>query len=50
MLCEGGLQMAYIGTKNVRGDELKPRLEYDMVILGNLQSTCQIGVTGYRRV
>ena len=32
---EGGLQLANIGTKNVREDELNPRLGYAMVIFDN---------------
>ena len=33
--CEGGTQLSDIGTKNVREDELNPRLRYTMVILDN---------------
>ena len=33
--CEGGLQLAVIGTKNIREDELNPRLGYNMIILDN---------------
>ena len=50
MWCEGGLQLVDIGTKNVRGDELNPRLGYYVVRLDNSQNTCKTGVTGYRRV
>ena len=32
---EGVMQLADIGTKNVREDELSPILGYDMVILDN---------------
>ena len=46
--CEVGLQLSYIGTKNVREDELNPGLLYSMVILDNLQNTCTRGVIGYR--
>ena len=48
--CEGGMQLAYIGTKNGRGDELNNRLGYSMVIIKNWQNTCTRGVTGYRRI
>ena len=34
--CEEGLQLEYIGTKNVREDELNPRLVYAMVRLDNI--------------
>ena len=33
--CEGGLKLSDIGKKNVRGDELNPRLGYSMVRLYN---------------
>ena len=33
--CEGGLQLADIGTKNVREPDLTPRMKYIMVILEN---------------
>ena len=33
--CEVGLKLAYIGTKNVREDEMNPRLRYTMVRLDN---------------
>ena len=33
--CEGGLQLADIGTKNVSEPELTPRMKYIMVILKN---------------
>ena len=33
--CKGGLKLAYNGTKNVRGDQLNPRLGYSMVRLDN---------------
>ena len=29
--CEGGLQLAYIGTKNVSEPDLTPRMKYIMV-------------------
>ena len=35
MWCEGGLQLSYIGTNNVREEELNPKLGYYMVILEN---------------
>ena len=34
-LCEGGLQLAYIGNKNVSETVLKPRMKYIMVRLEN---------------
>ena len=48
--CEGGLQLADIGTKNSRWDEFNPRLGYAMVRLESWHNTCTIGVIGYRRV
>ena len=33
--CEGGLQLAYIGTKNVSEPDLTPRMKYIMVRLEN---------------
>ena len=33
--CEGGLQLADIGTKNVSGPDLTPRMKYIMVRLEN---------------
>ena len=33
--CEGGLQLAYIATNNVGGDDLNPRIKYIMVRLYN---------------
>ena len=48
--CEGGLQLAYIVTKNVREDEFNPRLVCAMVRLYNWNNTFQRGFTGYRRV
>ena len=33
--CEGGLQLADIGTNNVGEPDLTPRMEYIMVILEN---------------
>ena len=33
--CEGVLKLAYIGTNNVRYEELNPRLEYAMARLKN---------------
>ena len=47
---EGGLIIEYIGTTNVREEELNPRLVYDIVRLDNLQNNIQRGVTIYRRV
>ena len=44
------LQLAEIGTKNVRDDELNPILEYTMVRLDSCQNTCTIGVKVDRRV
>ena len=34
--CKGGMKLADIGTKNVRGDKFNPILGYAMVILNNL--------------
>ena len=34
-LCEGGLQLADIGTKNVSETDLTPRMKYIMVRLEN---------------
>ena len=47
---EGGLQLADNGTKNVREDDLNPRLGYDMFRIDNLHNTCTRGVIEYRRV
>ena len=44
------MQLADIGTKNVRDGELNNRLEYTMVILDNWYNTCTRGVIGYRRI
>ena len=33
--CEGGLQLADIGTKNLSEPDLTPRMKYIMVILEN---------------
>ena len=33
--CEGGLHLAYIGTKNVSEPDLTPRMKYIMVRLDN---------------
>ena len=33
--CEGGLQLADIGTKNVGESDLTPRMKYIMLILEN---------------
>ena len=33
--CEGGLQLVYIGTKNVNEPDLTPRMKYIMVRLEN---------------
>ena len=49
--CEGGLQLADIGTKNVSEPDLTPRIQYIMVRLGNWrQNTCTPGVIEYRIV
>ena len=46
--CEGGLQLADIGTKNVSEPDLTPRLKYIMVRLENqIQNTCTRGVIVY---
>ena len=43
--CEGGLQLADIGTKNVSEPDLTPRMKYIMVRLENRrQNTCTRGV------
>ena len=34
--CEGGLQLEEIATKNVRENDLNPRMKYIMVRLDNL--------------
>ena len=39
---EGVLQLADIGTKDVRKDGLNPRLGYDMVRLDNWHNICKI--------
>ena len=46
---EGGLNLEDTGTKNVREDELDPRLGYTRVRLDNRQNTCTREVIGYRR-
>ena len=33
--CEGGMQLADIGTKNVSEPDITPRMKYNMVILDN---------------
>ena len=48
--CEGGLKLAYFGTKKFREEKLNIRLVYAMAVLDNGQNTCKRGVTGYRRV
>ena len=49
--CEGGLQLADIGTKNVSEPDLTPRMKYIMVRLENgRQKTCTKGVIEYRIV
>ena len=50
MWCEGDLQLSNVLTKNVREDELSPRLGYAMVRLFNRHNTFQKWVAGYRRV
>ena len=37
--CEGGVQLAYIGTKNVIEPDLTPRIKYIMVRLENWYRT-----------
>ena len=49
MCCKGGIQLAYIGNKNVREDELKTRLKYALVRLKNLHNTYTRGAIRYRR-
>ena len=47
--CEGGLQLADIGTKNVSELDLTPRMKYIMVRLEKLrQNNCARGVTEYK--
>ena len=47
--CEGGLQLADIGTKNVSKPDLTPWIKYIMVRLENLRhNTCTRGVIVYR--
>ena len=47
--CEGSLQLAYIGTKNVSEPDLTPRMKYIMVRLENCrQNTSTGGVIDYR--
>ena len=49
--CEGGLQLAETGTKNVSEPDLTPRMKYIMVRLENWsQNTCTRGVIEYRIV
>ena len=49
--CEGGLQLADIGTKHVSEPDLTQRIKYIMVRLENLrQKTCTRGVIEYRIV
>ena len=49
--CEGGLQLADIGTKNVSEPDLTPRMKYIMVRLENWRkNTCKRGVIEYRIV
>ena len=49
--CEGSLQLADIGTKNVSEPDLTPRMKYIMVRLENLrQNTCTRGLIEYRIV
>ena len=40
--CEGGLQLADIGTKNVSEPDLTPRMKYIMVRLDIFHSWCQV--------
>ena len=49
--CEGGLQLADIGTKNVSEPDLTPRMKYVMVRLETYRNNnCTIGVIVYRIV
>ena len=48
--CEGGIKLADIVTKNVRGDEFIPRLVYAMVRLDNWPTICTREVIGYKIV
>ena len=41
------MQMAYIGTTNVRENRLNTILGDDTETIDNIQNTSQIGVTGY---
>ena len=42
--CGGGIQLTYIGTKNVSESKFNPRLVYDMVRLGIWQKNVQEGL------
>ena len=42
--CEIGLKLVEVGTKNIREDELNPRLGYAMVRIDHLQNNCTRGV------
>ena len=49
--CEGGLQLVYIGNKNVSEPDLTPRMKYIMVRLENWRhNTCTRGVIEYKIV
>ena len=46
--CEGGLQLADIGTKNVSEPDLTPRMKYIIIRFENLKhNTCTRGVIVY---
>ena len=47
--CEGGLQLAYIETKNVVDYDLNIRMKYITLRLEKLDTTCTIVVIGDRR-
>ena len=49
-LCEGGLHLAEIATKNVGETGFNPRMKYIVVRLDNWDKTCTIGVTEDIRV
>ena len=49
--CEGGLQLADIGTKNVSEHELTPGMKYIMVRIENIRhNNCTRGTIEYRIV
>ena len=47
--CEWVTQFSYIGTKNIREDELNPRLRYTILLIDNWQKTCTRWVIGDKK-